>query len=123
MKPLWCSPSVCCVMEADVWPSEQAGLLLCVHWCPNAQSQGPTCSILVLHKEKKNILSKSRHYALFQLLPVLLELTNCTLELTNCTCMFYRSHNQSVKCVLQFYIQLNSSKSLYLVVSQQIVCF
>lgn len=59
LKSLRGSPSVCCVMEADVWPSGPADLLLCVHWCPNAQSQGPTHSSLVLHEGKKNIPNKS----------------------------------------------------------------
>lgn len=53
LKSQWGSPSVCCVTEADAWPSERAGLLLCVHWCPNAPSQGPTRPSLVLHKRRK----------------------------------------------------------------------
>lgn len=62
LKPLQGSPSVCSVTEADVWPSEPAGLLLCVHWCPNAQSQGPTHSSLVLHNRKTNQMSHKTQY-------------------------------------------------------------
>lgn len=54
LKPPWGSPLVWSETEADVWPSEPAGLSLCVRWCPSAPSQGPARSSLVLHKREKS---------------------------------------------------------------------
>lgn len=96
LKSLRGSLSVCCVMEADVWPSEPAGLLLCVHWCPNAQSQGPTHSSLVLHKGKKTYQISQRT------LCTVLIITSVTGVDELYSWMFYRSHNESVYFSFKF---------------------